>query len=107
MLGYDKNTDLISCKPKKIFENVKYIAAGGYNMAVITEKNNLYLWEIIPMDNWVTERRLVGILEILIKNVGLNLKSNGRCGNCSYRKRKNYCYQNGWQQMGYRNRIWK
>ena len=44
MLGYDKNTDLISCKPKKIFENVKYIAAGGYNMAVITEKNNLYLW---------------------------------------------------------------
>ena len=30
--------------------------------------------EIIPMDNWVTERRLVGILEILIKNVGLNLK---------------------------------
>lgn len=26
------------------FENVKYIAAGGYNMAVITEKNNLYLW---------------------------------------------------------------
>lgn len=44
MLGYDKNTDLISCKPKKIFENVKYIAAGGYNMAVITGKNNLYLW---------------------------------------------------------------
>lgn len=27
MLGYDKNTDLISCKPKKIFENVKYIVA--------------------------------------------------------------------------------
>lgn len=27
MLGYDKNTDLIFCKPKKIFENVKYIAA--------------------------------------------------------------------------------
>ena len=29
------------------------------------------------MDNWVTERRLVGILEILIKNVGLNLKVMG------------------------------
>lgn len=38
------DTDLISCKPKKIFENVKYIVAGGYNMAVITEKNDLYLW---------------------------------------------------------------
>lgn len=44
MLGYDKNPDLISCKPKKIFENVKYIAAGGDNMAIITEKNELYLW---------------------------------------------------------------
>lgn len=57
-------------------------------MAVITEKIIYICGEIIPMDNWVTERRLVGILEILIKNVGLKLKSNGRCGNCSYRKRK-------------------
>lgn len=44
MLGYDKNTDLIAYKSKKILENAKYIAAGGYNMAVITEKNELYLW---------------------------------------------------------------
>ena len=84
-----KNTDLISCKPKKnILKNVKYIAAGGYNMAVITEKNNLYLWGDNTYGQLGNGKKAGWYFGDSNKNVGLNLKSNGRCGSCSYRKRK-------------------
>lgn len=60
-------------QPVFIMKNIIYasINEGG---AVITEKMIYICGEIIHMDNWEMERKMVGILEILIKNVGLNLK---------------------------------
>ena len=77
-------------------------------MAVITEKNNLYLWGDNTYGQLGNGKKAGWYFGDSNKECWFKPKKViGRCGSCSYRKRKNYCYQNGWQQMGYRNRIWK